>query len=164
MIYTFGSVSGAHLNPAVTLGFFAAKRFDKKELLPYITSQITGAFSATLILKLLFPENQSLGATIPSGNSAQSFVFEFILNYFLMLIILYVALGSKEVGVIAGIAIGATILLEAMYAGPISGASMNPARSLAPGIISGKIETLWIYLIAPPLGAIAGSLTWKLMT
>lgn len=164
MIYTFGVISGAHLNPAVTLGFFFAKRFDKKELFPYLTSQITGAFIATVILKFLFPDNVNLGSTLPAGSSIQSFILEFILTYFLMLVILNVALGSKEVGILAGIAIGATILLEAMFAGPISGASMNPARSIAPGVISGNLQTLWIYLIAPPLGAIAASLTWIAMT
>jgi len=164
MIYTFGMTSGAHLNPAVTLGFFIAKRFDKREILPYIISQTAGAFLATVILKFLFPTNQNLGSTIPADSLMQSFILEFILTYFLMLVILNVALGSKEVGILAGIAIGATILLEAMFAGPISGASMNPARSIAPGIISGNNQALWIYLIAPPLGAISASLTWKAMT
>jgi len=164
MIYTFGAISGAHLNPAVTLGFFIANRFDKKEILPYIISQIVGAFLATMILKFLFPDNVNLGSTLPAGSSIQSFILEVILTYFLMLVILNVALGSKEVGILAGIAIGATILLEAMFAGPISGASMNPARSIAPGVISGNLQMLWIYLIAPPLGAIAASLTWKAMT
>ncbi|MDQ3019008.1 MAG: aquaporin [Bacteroidota bacterium] len=163
MIYTFGDISGAHLNPVVTISFFFANRFDKNEILPYIISQIAGAFLATGVLKALFPNNQNLGSTIPSGSAFQSFVIEFILTYFLMLVIINVSQGSKEIGVLAGIAIGATVLLEAMFAGPISGASMNPARSLAPGIFSGNIQTLWIYITAPVFGAVAATLTWRAM-
>ena len=163
MIYTFGETSGAHFNPAVTLGFAIAKRFDTKQILPYIISQITGAFLATIVLKFLFPDNANLGSTLPAGSQMQSFILEFILTYFLMLVIINVSHGSKEVGVLAGIAIGATVGLEAMFAGPICGASMNPARSLAPAIVSGNIQTLWIYLTAPILGAIAATLTWRIM-
>ena len=163
MIYTFGETSGAHFNPAVTLGFAVAKRFDKKQIAPYIICQIIGAFAATLTLKFLFPENVNLGSTLPAGSQMQSFVLEFILTYFLMTVILNVSQGSKEIGVIAGIAIGATVGLEAMFAGPICGASMNPARSLAPAIVSGNIAALWIYLLAPVTGAIAATLTWRLM-
>ena len=163
MIYSFGSVSGAHINPAVTIGFYAAGRFPGREILPYIISQLAGAFSATLVLKFLFPANQNLGSTLPHGSSMQSFILEFILTYFLMLVILNVALGSKEIGILAGIAIGSTVLLEAMFAGPITGASMNPARSIAPGIVSGNVDTLWIYFIATTLGAVAASFTWKKM-
>lgn len=163
MIYTFGETSGAHFNPSVTIAFAVAGRFNKKEIIPYIISQIAGAFLATVTLRLLFPENINLGSTIPSGSSMQSFVLEFILTYFLMLVILNVSQGSKEVGVLAGIAIGSVILLEAMFAGPICGASMNPARSLSPAVISGNIESLWIYILAPIAGAVSGSLTWRLM-
>jgi len=164
MIYAFGEISGAHFNPAVTLGFASVNRFEKKEIVPYLTSQVAGAFLATLVLKFLFPENQNLGATLPAGSAIQSFVLEFILTYFLMIVIIHVSQGSKEVGVLAGIAIGATVGLEAMFAGPVCGASMNPARSLAPGIISGNIQTLWIYLLAPVAGALAASYTWKWMS
>ena len=163
MIYAFGETSGAHFNPAVTIAFAVAKRFEPKQMIPYIMSQLAGAFLATLILKFLFPENLNLGSTIPAGSQMQSFVLEFILTYFLMLVIINVSQGSKEIGVIAGIAIGATVLLEAMFAGPICGASMNPARSLAPGIISGNIQTLWIYVLAPIAGAVFAALTWKIM-
>lgn len=148
MIYAFGPVSGAHINPAVTIGFFAAGRFSGRETLPYIVSQLGGAFAATLVLKFLFPENQNLGSTLPHGSSMQSFILEFILTYFLMLVILNVALGSKEIGILAGIAIGSIVQLEAMFAGPITGASMNPASSIMPGLVSGNIDTLWIYIIA----------------
>ena len=163
MIYTFGETSGAHLNPAVTLGFAVANRFDAKQILPYILSQIAGAFLATATLKLLFPENQNLGATIPAGSFLQSFVLEFILTFLLMLVIINVSQGSKEVGILAGIAIGATVGLEAMFAGPICGASMNPARSLAPAIVSGNLPALWIYLLAPTTGAIFATTTWRIM-
>jgi aquaporin Z len=153
MIYTFGEISGAHLNPAVTLGFFAAKRFDRRELAPYIASQVAGAICASLVLRLLFPENASLGATLPKGPPFQSFVLEFLLTFILMLVILRVSTGAKEKGITAGIAVGSVIALEAMFAGPICGASMNPARSLAPALVSRHAEHLWIYLI----GTIAGS-------
>ncbi len=161
MIYSFGSSSGAHFNPAVTIGFWAAKLFNKKDIFPYILSQIIGAFLATGILKFLFPDNINLGATIPAGSVLQSFVLEIILTFLLMLVILSTSQGSKEVGVMAGIAIGSTVLLEAMFAGPISGASMNPARSLAPAIVSGNIHTLWIYLLAPVIGVFLGALVWR---
>jgi len=163
MIYTFGETSGAHFNPAVSIGFWVAKRFKGKEVLPYIISQLAGALLASGILRLLFPADQMLGATIPAGSSLQSFVLEFILTYFLMLVIINVSQGSKETGTLAGVAIGATVLLEAMFAGPICGASMNPARSFAPAIVSGNVQMLWIYIAAPIAGSIVAILTWKVM-
>ncbi|MEO8085445.1 MAG: aquaporin [Bacteroidota bacterium] len=163
MIYSFGETSGAHFNPAVTLAFAVARRFDKRLILPYIIAQGAGAFLATGVLKFLFPANLNLGSTIPSGPVMQSFVLEFILTYFLMLVIIHVSQGSKEVGIMAGFAVGSTVLLEAMFAGPISGASMNPIRSLAPAVVSGNLQTVWIYLLAPVAGAIAAVLTWRLM-
>ena len=155
MIYTVGDISGAHLNPAVTLGFWSARRMSGREVLSYIFSQITGATLASALLKFLFPKNELLGATLPAGSEMQSFVLEIVLTFFLMLTILNVSTGAKEKGITAGIAVGAVIALEAMFAGPVSGASMNPARSLAPVLISGHFEHLWIYLAAPPLGALA---------
>lgn len=155
MIYTFGDISGAHLNPAVTLGFWTARRLPGCEVLPYITSQILGALAASGTLRILFPGNQLLGATLPAGPDRQSFILEFILTFFLMLTILNVSTGSKEKGITAGIAVGSIIGLEAMFAGPVSGASMNPARSLAPALVSGHLEHLWIYLVAPVLGAVS---------
>ncbi|HTD99200.1 MAG TPA: aquaporin [Mucilaginibacter sp.] len=161
MIYTFGDISGAHLNPAVSIAFTIAKTFPVRQLLPYIISQLTGALLASLTLKFLFPENQFLGATIPAGTASQSFVLEFILTFFLMLVIISVATGSKERGMFAGLAIGSAVGLEAMFAGPICGASMNPARSLAPAIVSGHTEFLWIYLTATTLGAVLAIPVWK---
>ncbi|MFN8350078.1 MAG: aquaporin [Flavobacteriales bacterium] len=161
MIYAFGDLSGAHLNPAVTLGFVVAKRFPVKEAAPYIVAQLSGALLASLTLRFLFPENATLGATFPAGSEMQSFILELLLTYFLMLVILQVAHGSKEVGVMAGIAIGAVVGLEALFAGPISGASMNPARSIAPALVSGEMRALWIYIVAPLLGALLATVTWS---
>jgi len=161
MIYTFGDVSGAHLNPAVTISFWAAKRFPAKEILPYVISQGAGAFIASLTLRFLFPANEMLGTTLPSGLPMQSFVLELILTYLLMLVIIHVATGSKEQGMFAGIAIGSVVLLEAMFAGPVCGASMNPFRSLAPAIVSGHTEHLVIYLTAPVIGALLAVFTWR---
>jgi aquaporin NIP len=164
MIYALGNISGAHLNPAVSIAFVAAGRFPVTQLFPYIISQMAGAFLASVILKLLFPSNQFLGATIPLGDAWQSFVLELLLTFFLMLVIINVATGSKELGMFAGLAIGSTVLLEAMFAGPICGASMNPARSLAPAIVSGHTEHIWIYLAAPVLGAALSIPVWKYLT
>jgi len=164
LIYALGELSGAHINPAVSIAFTIAGRFQKKFLIPYIISQLAGAILASLTLKLLFPTDQLLGATLPSGSAIQSFVLESLLTFFLMLIILHVATGSKEQGMMAGIAIGAVVLLEAMFAGPVCGASMNPARSLAPALVSGHLEYIWVYLLATPLGAIAAIPVWKYLT
>lgn len=154
MIYALGDISGAHMNPAVTIAFTVANRFQLKQVLPYIISQTVGGVLASLSLKYLFPSNQTLGATLPAGSALQSFVLEFILTFFLMLVIINVATGSKEQGMFAGLAIGSTVLLEAMFAGPISGASMNPVRSIAPALVSGHTEHLWVYIMAPILGAL----------
>jgi aquaporin NIP len=156
MIYTFGDISGAHFNPAVSLGFFFARRFGAHELAPYLASQLLGALGASLLLHFLFPAHATLGATIPAGPAMQSFVLEFVLTFFLMLVILNVSTGAKEKGITAGIAIGAVIALEALFAGPICGASMNPARSFGPAFVAMKWNHLWIYLLAPALGALAG--------
>lgn len=154
MIYTFGDISGAHLNPAVTVAFAAARRFPWKEVPLYLGAQLGGAFAASGLLKFLFPGPGTLGATLPSGSASQSFVLEVVLTAILMLVILSVSTGSKEKGITAGIAIGAVVGLEAMFAGPICGASMNPARSLAPALVSGHLEHLWLYPAATVLGAL----------
>jgi aquaporin Z len=155
MIYSVGDVSGAHLNPAVTIGFWAARRLPAKQVGPYLAAQIGGGLLASLTLKAIFPADLNLGATHPAGSAMQSLILEFILTFLLMFVILNVSTGAKEKGITAGIAIGAVIALEAMFAGPISGASMNPARSLAPAVVSGRFNDLWIYLVAPVLGALA---------
>lgn len=160
-IYALGEVSGAHLNPAVTFAFFAARRFPGRDVIPYLISQTLGALTASLLLRSLFPSHEGLGATHPAGTNWQSFVFEVVLTWFLMLVILGVSTGSKEKGIMAGIAIGAVIALEAMFAGPICGASMNPARSLAPAVVSGHLAGLWIYIAAPIIGALLAVLSCR---
>jgi aquaporin Z len=154
MIYTVGDVSGAHLNPAVTLGFYAAGRLERRLVLSYITSQTLGAIAASAAVRAILPNEAALGATLPSGTALQSFVLEIILTTILMWVILSVSTGSKEKGITAGIAVGAVIALEALFAGPISGASMNPARSFGPALLSLRFEHLWIYLTAPVIGAL----------
>jgi aquaporin NIP len=158
MIYTLGDISGAHLNPAVTLGFFAARRFPLRNVLPYIVAQCAGAFVASGVLRLLFPQNATLGATIPAGPASQSFILELLLTAILMFAILGVSTGAAEKGITAGIVVGSVIALEAMFAGPICGASMNPSRSLAPALVSGHMQALWIYILAPIAGAAVGVL------
>lgn len=161
MIYTVGDISGAHLNPAVTLGFWGARRLPGREVGPYIISQVVGAICASGLLRLLFPGSKLLGATLPAGSDLQAFVLELILTFILMLTILNVSSGAKEKGITAGIAIGGVIAFEAIFAGPISGASMNPARSLAPALASANLQHLWLYLIAPPLGAVMAILVCR---
>lgn len=153
MVFSLGDVSGAHINPAVSLGLFLAKRFEGRLLVPYILSQCLGALAASSALRILFPDHPTLGASLPSGSAMQSFLFEFFLTFLLMFVILFSTVGSKEKVAFAGVAIGAVITLEALFAGPICGASMNPARSLAPALVSGILAHLWIYLTAPVAGA-----------
>ena len=153
MVYTLGDISGAHLNPAVSIGFWIARRFPGSTVGLYVTSQVTGALTASLLLRLLFPSHSTLGATVPAGPQWQSFILELILTFLLMFVILNVSTGAKEKGITAGIAVGSVIGLEAMFASPICGASMNPARSLAPALVSGHLSALWLYLIAPTAGA-----------
>ncbi len=156
MVYAVGDVSGAHLNPAVTLGFAVAGRFSVLRILPYFLAQCLGAGLASGLLRVMFPMHPTLGATLPAGSPGQSFVMEFILTLILMVVILGVSTGAKEKGVLAGVAVGAVIALEALFGGPVSGASMNPARSLAPAVVAGRLEHLWVYLTAPFLGAVVG--------
>lgn len=153
MIYALGDVSGAHLNPAVSVAFAIAGRFPAREVPRYALAQVVGAFAASGLLRVLFPANETLGATIPAGAAWQSFVLEVVLTFMLMLVILRVSSGAKERGITAGIVVGGVVALEALFAGPICGASMNPVRSLAPAVVSGHVETLWIYLVATTLGA-----------
>ena len=152
LIQAFGESSGAHINPAVTLSFAAAGRFPARRIPGYLTAQIGGALAASFTLRALFPLHSTLGATLPSGSDTQALVLECLLSFFLMLVILSVSSGARERGLMAGVAIGAVVALEALFAGPICGASMNPARSLAPALVSGSVEHLWIYLVAPTLG------------
>lgn len=163
MIYAVGEVSGAHLNPAVTLGFWSAGRFGTTRIAPYMLAQMAGAIFASLALRGMFPRHATLGATLPSGSETQSWIMEFILTWMLMVVIFGVSTGGKEKGILAGVAVGSVIALEALFAGPVSGASMNPARSFAPAVVSGNWKQLWIYLTAPMVGALAGVATSKLI-
>ena len=153
VIYTYGDTSGAHINPAVTIAFWVARRFPGRWVAPYVVAQSLGAILASLLLYWFFPAHQTLGATLPHSGLLQAFVFEFLLTWWLMTVILGVSEGAKEKGVVAGIVIASAVALEAAFAGPITGASMNPARSLGPALVSGQIAQLWIYLLATPLGA-----------
>jgi aquaporin Z len=163
MIYAFGDVSGAHLNPAVTIGFWISRRLPGREVIPYAVAQLIGAFAASGALLALFGNHAALGATIPAGSAWQSFALEAILTGILMLVILNVSTGPKETGVLAGIAIGGVIGLEAMFAGPICGASMNPARSIAPAVVSGHLAALWVYILGPILGAAVAVPLWRMV-
>ena len=156
MIYAVGDVSGAHLNPAVTCGFWLARRLPGRLVPLYLGGQLLGALLASAALRGMFPSHATLGATLPAGTAAQSFILETVLTAILMFVILAVAVGPKEKGLMAGIAVGGVIAFEALFAGPISGASMNPVRSLAPALVSGTFVDLWIYLTAPLLGAALG--------
>lgn len=163
MIYAFGEISGAHFNPAVTIAFAYAKKFPWKQVPMYIIAQVIGAFVAGGILLFLFPQSETLGATLPQMDVMRVFVLEIILTFFLMLVIINVSTGSKEIGTIAGMAIGAIVLLEAMFAGPMTGASMNPARSIAPAVLSGHLEHLWLYIVAPIVGALLAVVSCRLV-
>jgi aquaporin Z len=153
MIYSVGDVSGAHLNPAVTLGFWASGRLPGRQIAPYLLSQCAGAVAASLTVRFLFLESRTLGATSPAGSASQSFFLEVILTYILMFVILGVSTGAKEKGLLAGVAVGGAVALGALFGGPVSGASMNPARSLGPALVSGHLNALWIYLTAPVFGS-----------
>lgn len=161
MIYTIGDISGAHINPAVTISFWFAGRFPLKDVAPYIIAQLAGGIFASMMLVLTFPTNEYLGATIPTIPYAQTIMIEIILTFFLMFIVINVSTGAKEKGITAGIAIGSFVALAAIFAGPLTGASMNPARSIAPAVISGNIELLPIYIIAPTIGAMLAILSCK---
>lgn len=160
MIFAYGRISGAHMNPAVTLTLVFLKLHPKKELLPYFGSQLFGAFLASLTLSQLFPENDLLGSSLPQGSEMQSFILEFILTFMLMIVILLTSQGRRIEQYFAPIAIGTTVGLEALFAGPISNASMNPFRSLAPAVVSGHTEHLWLYLVSTTLGATCAGLYW----
>lgn len=161
MIYSFGKISGAHINPAVTIGFWLVKKIKFRDVVFYIIAQVFGALLASITLWLLFPEHVDLGTTLPlEGNTIQSFILEIILTLFLMLTIVQVS-SNKDYHDFTGVAVGLVVMLEAMFAGPITGASMNPARSIAPALISGQTQYLWIYIAAPIIGVGMAVGIWK---
>ncbi len=163
MIYATGHISGAHLNPAVTLAFVLARHFPIRRLAGYWLAQVIGAVTAALCLRLLFGNVAHVGATLPAGSGGpwQAFWLEALLTGFQMFVIMAVATDTRAVGQAAALAIGAMVALEALFAGPISGASMNPARSFGPALVSGTWTALWVYLSAPFLGAAVAALLYR---
>jgi MIP family channel proteins len=163
MIYALGHISGAHFNPGVSLAFALARHFPWPRVGAYWLAQCLGALAAALLLRASLGDVADVGATIPSGSDGQSFLWEVVLTFFLMLVIMAVATDTRAVGEAAALAVGGTVALGALVGGPVSGASMNPARSLGPALASGELEALWIYLLAPPLGACLGALAYQLL-
>ncbi|MDH5407180.1 MAG: MIP family channel protein [Gammaproteobacteria bacterium] len=163
MIYALGDISGAHINPAVTLAFWYARRFPGNEVMPYVLSQIAGGLLASIMVMVIFANHPTLGATHPSGTVMQSLIMEIILSFILMLTIINVATGAKEKGMMAGMAIGGVVALCALFGGPVSGASMNPARSIGPALMSGQLVDLWVYLLGPVVGMFLAVLSCRCM-
>jgi MIP family channel proteins len=163
MIYALGHVSGAHFNPAVTIAFAVGRHFPWPRTVSYIAAQLAGAVLAALALRLLLGDGADLGVTQPSGSELQSFGWEIVLTFFLMLVITAVATDTRAVGEAAALAIGGTVGLCALFGGPISGASMNPARSLGPALVSGDLTAVWIYLVAPVIGAVLAVLVYRVL-
>jgi MIP family channel proteins len=164
MVYATGHLSGAHLNPAVTLAFALTRHFPRAEAAAYVLAQVFGALAAAALLAAVWPSQPAdLGTTLPSVGVGSAFVYEVVLTAFLMFVIMAVATDTRAVGAAAAIAIGGTVGLDALFGGPITGASMNPARSLGPALISGELHDLWLYLIAPVIGAALGALAYQLV-
>ena len=163
MIYALGHVSGAHLNPAVTFSFALARHFPHRRVPLYWAAQLAGALIAAAILRGSLGNIAHIGATYPSGSDRQAFLWEAVLSFFLMLVIMAVATDTRAVGEAAAIAIGGTVGLDAMFGGPITGASMNPARSLGPGIVAGDLRSIWVYLVAPVVGAAVASVVYAVI-
>jgi MIP family channel proteins len=163
MIYALGHISGAHFNPAVTLAFALSRHFPWSRALGYWMAQLAGALLAAAILRGSLGNIAHVGATLPSGSQGQSFLWELVLTFFLMLVIVAVATDTRAVGEAAAIAIGGTVGLDAMFGGPVSGASMNPARSLGPALVSGDLHGIWLYIVAPLAGAVLGALSYEFL-
>jgi aquaporin NIP len=163
MIYAVGHVSGAHFNPAVSLAFALTRRFPWSRVTGYWAAQLTGALAAALLLRGSLGDIADVGATLPTGSDAQAFLWEGVLTFFLMFVIMAVATDTRAVGEAAAIAIGGTVALDAMFGGPITGASMNPARSLGPAVAALEFSSIWVYLIAPFVGAAAGAVVYQLI-
>ena len=163
LIYSIGNISGAHMNPAVTIAFYVSGRFSGSRLVPFIIAQLLGAIAASILLRLAFLDHGTLGATLPSGSPMSAFVIEWVLSFVLMFVILNVSTGSMEKGIMAGVAVGGTVALEALIGGPLTGASMNPARSIGPALLSGQLSDLWLYIAAPILGAVCAVPTCRLV-
>jgi MIP family channel proteins len=163
MVYAVGHVSGAHFNPAVTFAFALSRHFPWPRALGYWAAQLLGALTAAALLRGSLGNIAHVGATQPSGSEGQSFLWEIVLTFFLMFVIMAVATDTLAVGEAAAIAIGGTVGLDALFGGPISGASMNPARSLGPGLVSGELGSIWVYLLAPLAGAAIAGVAYQLL-
>jgi MIP family channel proteins len=163
LIYALGHVSGAHFNPAVTLAFALTRHFPWTRVGGYWAAQCAGAIAAAAFLRASLGNHAHLGATLPSGTQVQSLVWEVLLTFILMLVVMAVATDARAVGEAAAVAVGGAVALDALFGGPISGASMNPARSLGPALVSGDLHALWVYLVAPPVGAAAGAVVYQLI-
>ncbi len=163
MVYSTGHISGCHINPAVTLSFAATGRFPWRQVLPYISAKLIGAAIAAFALRSILGPDAPLGMTIPSGTVSQSLTLEVIITFLLMFVIAGVATDSRAVGELAGIAIGGVVALLSLFAGPISGAGMNPARSFGPALIDGHMELMWIYTLGPVTGAVLGAFAYQLI-
>lgn len=161
MIYAVGHISGAHFNPAVTLAFAAARHFPFEGVLAYWCAQLIGAFSAMTALTVLLPAGKSFGETVPAVGLWQALGWEIILTFFLMFVIVAVATDTSAVGTMAGAAIGGVVMMDAFVGGPVTGASLNPARSLAPAFFAGRLEVMWIYILGPCLGAVLAALLYE---
>jgi aquaporin NIP len=162
MVYATGHLSGAHLNPAVTLAFVLSRHFPGREALAYIGAQLLGALAAAALLAAIWPSQPAaLGVAVPTVGSGSAFAYETVLTAFLMFVIMAVATDTRAVGAGAAIAIGGTVGLDAHFGGPVTGASMNPARSLGPALVTGNLQDLWLYLTAPVLGAAIGALAYQ---
>ena len=161
MIYAVGHISGAHFNPAVSLAFALTRHFPWTRVAAYWCAQLAGALVAAALLRGSLGNHADLGATLPAGSQGQSFLWELVLTFFLMFVIMAVATDTRAVGEAAAIAIGGTVGLDAMFGGPVSGASMNPARSIGPALVSGNLHALWLYIVAPLLGASIAGLAYQ---
>jgi aquaporin Z len=165
MIYALGDISGAHFNPAVSFGFWAAGRFPAKEMGIYAVCQLLGALLASALMRFTFLDHTLLGVTSPGAGISfvRATCFEAVLTFFLVFVILNVSHGAKEKGAFAGTAIGGTIALDCLFGGPITGASMNPARSLGPALIANYFHDIWIYILGPMIGAFGAAVACKVV-
>ncbi|KAF8413671.1 hypothetical protein HHK36_001663 [Tetracentron sinense] len=164
MVYSVGHISGAHFNPAVTIAFATCRRFPWKQVPAYISAQVLGSTLASGTLRLIFNGKQAhFPGTIPAGTDLQSLVLEFIISFYLMFVISGVATDNRAIGELAGLAVGATVLLNVLFAGPISGASMNPARSLGPAIVANRYKGIWVYIVGPICGTISGAWAYNII-
>ena len=160
-IYAVGHISGAHFNPSVTFAFALSRHFPWSRAVGYWGAQLAGALAAAALLRGSLGNRADVGATLPSGSQGQAFLWEMVLTFFLMFVIMAVATDTRAVGEAAAIAIGGTVGLDAMFGGPITGASMNPARSTGPALVSGNLHALWLYILAPIVGASLAAVAYQ---